>query len=256
MRLLNSIAFLLIVLTIKEPRDVVASEVQINPFHHKEPIMAVYKVSPNWRSPEEKGKRYTQVRTWALFCCDHCSSFFIRQPYGAENAKSCGCYSGKLISKGMENNKRGFKHGMAESRILKVWSAMKERCENVNNKHYANYGGRGIQVCDRWKIFSNFVADMGVPQDGLCIDRIDNNKGYNPENCRWTTRKENQRNRRVTKTACIDGVEKPLMDWVDEIGVVSDSVARSRINSGWDHKQALTTPLQFIRRKNRRLADE
>jgi hypothetical protein len=78
----------------------------------------------------------------------------------------------------------------------KIWGSMRQRCENPNAENYPYYGGRGIAVCERWQKFENFLADMGEKPDGLSIDRIDNSKGYEPGNCRWTTSSEQNRNRR------------------------------------------------------------
>lgn len=76
------------------------------------------------------------------------------------------------------------------------WRGMRERCNNPNHKFYKNYGGRGVKVCKRWAKFVNFLEDMGVKPEGLTLDRMENNLGYFPENCKWSTWKEQHNNKR------------------------------------------------------------
>lgn len=109
---------------------------------------------------------------------------------------SCGCYQREVVKK---VNKI---HGMYTSRIHRIWSAMKQRCYNPNNEAYKNYGGRGIKVCDEWKNdFTKFCswALCNGYSDELSIDRIDNDGNYEPNNCRWATREQQNNNTRRQK---------------------------------------------------------
>ena len=89
------------------------------------------------------------------------------------------------------------KHGMFGTYIYRIWSEMIQRCGNPNNQHWGHYGGRGIKVCDEWKDFRSFYRDMGDrPSPKHSIDRVDNDGNYEPSNCRWATKSEQNRNQR------------------------------------------------------------
>ena len=104
--------------------------------------------------------------------------------------KSCGCIKVERIIRDFT------KHNKCHSKTYYIWAAMVQRCGNKNNKHYKYYGGRGIKVCKRWLDFSNFLLDMGEKPESMSIDRINNDKNYCKSNCRWTTAKKQNENKR------------------------------------------------------------
>jgi hypothetical protein len=115
--------------------------------------------------------------------------------------QSCGCLQREKVSQWCSENAPGRNHkgthGLCYEPEYRVWNAMIQRCENPNDKRFSDWGGRGISVCERWHNFANFYADMGArPSPKLSIDRIDNDRGYEPGNCRWATAHQQVHNRR------------------------------------------------------------
>ena len=124
-----------------------------------------------------------------------------------------------------------------------IWRSMLYRCENRKSHAWKDYGGRGIRVCDRWHIFENFLADMGPrPGPEYSLDRIDNDRGYEPGNVRWHTWEEQQNNRRPTKRLTYAGKTQSVAQWARELGFDAATLY-ARINRGWDTEEILTTPL-------------
>lgn len=157
---------------------------------------------------------------------------------------SCGCYNVE-VSK-IANTK----HGMHGSRIYRIWYAMRSRCFSINSTSYANYGGRGITICDEWRGFDSFHewATKNGYDEHLTIERKNVNGNYEPSNCTWITMTEQKRNARVTKRINFDGKVMTLRQWAKHIGISSSALC-NRFDKGWTLEKALTTPSQkkFIR---------
>lgn len=134
----------------------------------------------------------------------------------------------------------GFRRaGGLNGRTYKIWSNVKARCLTVTNHAYADYGGRGISIPDKWHAFEGFLEDMGICPDGLSIGRIDNDAGYSKENCRWETSKEQANNRRSNVFVTAYGQRKTLQQWADSFDLTVSGL-RYRLNTGWSVERALS----------------
>lgn len=159
-------------------------------------------------------------------------------------AQSCGCLRRELSSE------RQARHRKSRTPIYKTWQSMKERCLNPTCHAYDQYGGRGIKICDRWlESFDNFYEDMGDRPAGTTLDRIDNNGGYSKENCRWATKKVQDRNRRTNRLLTVNGVVQTIAGWAEEVGI-STAVIHQRLKRGWSPEDAVLKPLVFDFSKN------
>lgn len=137
---------------------------------------------------------------WAWECLCDCGKTIVTRKSGVRNGHttSCGCRQKDVQAK------RLYRHGLARSALYTTWAGMLQRCYNTKSTAYYLYGRRGITVCERWKTFENFAADMGErPSPTHSIDRKDNDKGYSPDNCRWATKKQQSQNTRWSKARSI-----------------------------------------------------
>ena len=143
-------------------------------------------------------------------------------------SKSCGCYSRDITRK----------HGMEGTPTYNVWAHMLSRCRNQSHKQYADYGGRGITVCDDWLSFPQFLADMGKKPRGKSLDRIDNDGPYAPGNCRWATYKEQLRNQRRSSRVEFRGTVVSVADLAERHGITPKRL-RDRLKAGMSVEDAL-----------------
>lgn len=132
-----------------------------------------------------------------------------------------------------------------KSPLYRVWSSMRERCEQKSCQAFDRYGGRGIKVCEEWKSFVNFkkwALANGYTRE-LTIERKDNDGNYSPENCVYATRAEQNRNRRNTRWLTYLGVKKPMSVWARDVGI-SKNVLFYRLKNNWSLEKALTSPIR------------
>lgn len=136
-----------------------------------------------------------------------------------------------------------WRHGHARNslttRAYRAWHNIRTRCLNPNHPSWHNYGGRGISFCERWESFENFLLDMGEPPPGMSIERVENELGYSPDNCRWATPKEQARNMRTCRTISYRGETLCLSAWAEKTGLSLATISR-RFNCGWSVERILS----------------
>lgn len=143
----------------------------------------------------------------------------------------------------MSNRHGNVTHGWSDTPEYRVWQTMKDRCINPDAVGYENYGGRGIRVCAEWLAgFEPFIAAMGWrPGPSFSIERIDNNGNYEPGNCRWASRREQNNNSRNCRFISWRGETHTVVGWAEKLGL-SVRALRDRLSRGWSHDEALGTP--------------
>ncbi len=176
-------------------------------------------------------------RFWLCRCQCGTERAVIGTTLTCGRSRSCGCIAADFLTK------HGFCRVACVSPAWRTWSAMIQRCYNPRNNEFANYGGRGIAVCERWRdAFTNFLSDMGEKPPGLSIERIDNNGNYEPGNCRWATQKEQSRNMRKNVFFSYGGTSLIIQDWSEKTGIKTGTISK-RLSRGWTFDKAITTPV-------------
>lgn len=191
----------------------------------------VQKRLPNYRTP--KGKGHAQYE--CLCDCGVIKSV-LAQSLIKGRTKSCGCLYNESIKTSSQTHGQG-----AQGRrtgAYTSWAQMKSRCSNPKVPEYIWYGKRGIKVCERWMSFEKFYEDMGDRPEGCSIDRIDVDKGYSPENCRWATVDQQQNN--TTRSHFIEagGQRLTIGQWCKKTGL-SKSCIQGRLRRGWSPQRAV-----------------
>ena len=192
---------------------------------------------------KHEGFNKSRNALWKCIC--DCGEFAVvasgdlRRKRGGRKS-GCGTISCGCLRK-TEPAKANTKHGMFGTRIYTIWSGMIARCENTRHRSFANYGGRGIRVCDEWRAsfeaFHLWAAENGY-DDTLTIDRVDNDRGYSPDNCRFASNDDQQRNKRNNRLLTARGKTMTLAEWADETGINPATIGW-RLNAGWSVEDAL-----------------
>lgn len=152
------------------------------------------------------------------------------------STQSCGCLKKRALQK------MAFRHGQHKTRLYEIWSGMKKRCYNKNAVQYKDWGGRGIKVCKKWHAFKAFYewAKANGYKDGLTIERINNDRGYSPNNCTFIPKAKQSRNRRNSIFLTHNGTTRTIAGWSRHLNIHRETIKR-RINLNWPIEKILTT---------------
>lgn len=189
-----------------------------------------------WTVLEHKEKR-GQAHYW-LCKCECGNTAIVRGGSLAQGtSKSCGCVGRQ------KTIERSTKHGGYGTRLYRIWDDMKARCYNHNSISYPNYGAKGITVCEEWKNFKTFMdwALANGYNDKLTLDRIDYNKGYTADNCRWITMMEQSNNKSNNHYITYNGETLTMVQWARKLNI-SYNLLCQRMSRGWTFEKAILTP--------------
>lgn len=152
----------------------------------------------------------------------------------------------KLREKGLKGPHRNFTHRGTGTPEYRIWDTMKQRCNNPKHKKFPLYGGRGIKICARWDDFASFLSDMGPrPSPRHSIDRIDGDKGYSPDNCRWATPKQQARNVRTHPRFTYQDRTLTIAEWAEITGINTSTLYYRIVRMKWPIERALTEAINY-----------
>jgi len=199
-----------------------------------------------WTVIKSTGRNKHGQFMWLCRCCCGNEKIVLGNSLRNGDSRSCGCLAKEMLIK--RSVTHGFTRNGKTSKTYRAWTNITKRCNDKNNPDYKDYRGRDINVCHRWSSknqrgFQNFLKDMGECPPGKSIDRINNNKGYYKRNCKWSTDKEQARNRRNNHVLTMDGTSACYAEW-EEITGIKQSVISRRIKRRWSARRALTTPMK------------
>jgi hypothetical protein len=190
------------------------------------------------KSLVEKTKKYG--KNWEIYLCVcECGNEKIisRNSLFSKAVNSCGCLQRDAVR---EIGIRNQKHGKTPKKLYRVWEGMHERCRDIKHISYPRYGGRGITVCPEWKdytVFRDWSLKNG-DKEGVSIDRIDNNRNYEPSNCRWVELSIQSHNKRSNRYININGETLTYSEWEKKLGLTR-GIINSRISAGWTEEEAV-----------------
>lgn len=186
---------------------------------------------------ERRGKRDMIMAHCRCDCGNEKEVFW--QALADGRTKSCGCLSRELTTE--RNRRLKTKHGGSRTRLYSIFQSMHERCYRPQHMYYARYGGRSIGICDEWRrnfvAFREWATSHGYA-DNLSIDRIDNDRGYSPDNCRWVDAITQQNNRQTCHTLTVDGRTHTISEWARLTGIKNTTI-RERLRRGWSETMAV-----------------
>jgi hypothetical protein len=186
------------------------------------------------------GPSLRDKRRWLCECSCGGAALVMTSNLRRGNTKSCGCFHADQVVKSGEKH---VTHGKSYTPLYVVWRGMMQRCYNPKAVNYDRYGGRGITVCERWHSVGNFILDMPPrPSEHHTLERVKNEEGYSPSNCRWATNKEQSRNRRNNRFMVFEGKRFSLVEWAEITGINAKAISH-RLCLGWSIERTLTTPL-------------